>query len=260
MAMKERIYFIIICILSFSPWLVSSQILNTQVEAKIEISSNGEFYKITGFSTNRTDSNRSLRYVLSVIKSNVEGKVVSKNDQQGRFILEPNQKKELSSTSINVEDDDRTIILLLIYDEEDVALGKDRIVLKDFDVEEKEQKAILDKNKISEDISHAGADGIVLRGIVVENTKTKPGRDFYQKYALEYMKLNINGERIVTINEVLAMGSNTKIELKIGDDVVVQFFLNPRSDYIEQMVDYSIKQTNRYFYKLRNNRNTIRKF
>ena len=251
-------YFVFFIILSNS---IQAQIYNTQVDAKIKISSTGDYYNITGSSYNKTEISKSLRYVLSVIKTNPNNDNKSKNDQQGRFILEPNQSKELSTTTVNVESKDRTIILLLVYNEEDKILGKDRIVLND--IEDKNTSNINSKKEIvniSEDAKHDGADGVMIRGIVVENTKTKPGRDFYSKFSTKYRNSGINGIKVITVNEILAVGSNTKVQLVIGDDIIVQFFVNPRSDYIDQMVDYSINKTNSYFNNLRKNWNVLKKY
>jgi len=49
-----------------------SQSYNTQVEAKIELESKNNLIEITGFAFNKTEIDQSLRYVLSVIKSNPE--------------------------------------------------------------------------------------------------------------------------------------------------------------------------------------------
>ena len=95
--------------------MVFSQIYNTEVEANINMENNGDMYQITGSAVNKTASNQSLRYVLSVIKNGPNNSNTSKNDQSGRFILEIGQKKNLSTTTINADDKDRVIILLLLY-------------------------------------------------------------------------------------------------------------------------------------------------
>ncbi len=259
---KSIIFFTLLSL----PFLTTAQIYNAQIEAKIALESKGEFMEITGFATNKTESNASLYYEFSVIKNNPNTSNISNNQQDGRFVLEPSQKSTLSKITINAEDKDRIIILLLIYDTNDNIVGKDRIVLNDLEGDELKEnnnlikETILEKNEISEDATHSGADGVFLKGLVVENTKTKPGRDFYRSYTQRYNNDNINGEKIVEINEAIALGNSTRIEVKVENDVIFQFILNPRSDYIEQMVDLAIKQTSIYFQQLRNNRNYVKKY
>ena len=64
-----------------------SQSYNTQVEAKIELETKNNLIEITGFAFNKTEIDQSLRYVLSVIKSNPENSNNSKNNQSGRIVL-----------------------------------------------------------------------------------------------------------------------------------------------------------------------------
>ena len=86
-----------------------SQSYNTQVEAKIELESKNNLIEITGFAFNKTEIDQSLRYVLSVIKSNPENSNNSKNNQSGRIVLGSIEKKELSKTVIGVNEKNRII-------------------------------------------------------------------------------------------------------------------------------------------------------
>ena len=261
--LKKKIFFFTFLFLTF---IGSAQIYNTQIEAEISLVSNGEFFEITGFATNKTVSSASLHYVLSVIKSNSNTSNLNKNEQKGRFVLEPGQKIPLSKVTVNSSSQDRVIILLLIYDVDDNILGKDRIVLNDYEADAEGEnsiavkEAIIKKNKLTVDAKHGGDDGVFLKGIVVENTKTKPGRDFFKAYSQKYNNNNILGEKIITIDEVIALGSNTRIQLKVENDVIFQFFVNPRADYIQDMVDIAIKRTSNYFDQLRRNRNSVKKY
>ncbi|MCH9661958.1 MAG: curli production assembly/transport protein CsgE [Bacteroidetes bacterium] len=244
----------------------SAQIYNTQAEARIDIQSNGEFYEIIGYTVNKTDANLSLRYVLTVNKNDTLGnnQSLAKNEQQGRFILAPNSNKKLASLTVNSTEKDRTIALLLIYNEENKIIAKDRIVLQQLEETKKKRKAAIQKelDERSLDVkagNNDGADG-TLTGIVVESTKTKPGRDFFKAFSSIYQRKAINGEKVVVIKEILAVGSNTKIELEIDNTIVFQFFVNPRSDYIDQMANIAVARTENYFVRLRKNRNLIKKY
>ena len=148
----------------------------------------------------------------------------------------------------NVDPEQRTILLLLLYDEEDQMVGKDRIVLNGPENVDPTKLIIEAKNAISEDLSNAGEDGYVpLTGIVTEDTKTKPGRDFYRMYKQAYDTKQINGQQIVSVKEILAFGINTKLQVLIEGDLIFEFFVNPRAGYLDQMVDAAIDRTNRYF-------------
>lgn len=239
--------------------IVFSQIYNTEVEAKINIEKNGDMYKITGSAVNKTASNQSLRYVLSVIKNDPNNSNTSKNDQSGRFILEIGQKKNLSSTTINVDDKDRVIILLLLYDEVDKPLGMDRVVINGTEEDiEKERLKIVESEQavnVSPDAINKAEDGVILRGIVTEETKTKPGRDFYRMFYSLYTTNNINGEEIVNIKETLSLNNNTKIEISVANETVLEFFVRPQEEYLKTMSEVAIKRVYWYLQKYKENKN-----
>ncbi len=236
-----------------------SQIYNTQIEAKINLESNAEFIEITGSAFNKTSINQNIRYVLSVIKNNPQNSNRSKNDQSGRLVLTSGQKQNLSKTTISANDTDRIIILLLVYNTEDVLLGKDRIVLNGTSEDKAAaEKELLQKSSISPDGTHEKDDGVILRGIVIEQTKTKPGRDFYKMFYSLYTGNNINGEKIVTINEALALANNTKIEVIVDDDIVLEFFVRPQNDYLKTMSQEAIKRVYIQLQKIKQEKNKVK--
>ncbi|MGB6151419.1 MAG: hypothetical protein WBG48_05455, partial [Pricia sp.] len=224
--MKNKIY--ILGIVLILPILIHAQGYNTEISASIDLEvRDHSLLQITGLAENKTAIEKSLRYELSVIKSDKnkgEKGNSSKTGQEGRFVLPASDKKELSTSTINIDAQDRTIILLLIYDEEDNLLGKDRKVLNGIEGEV-DGTYIPRKNTqatAEPDIKEAGDDGFILRGMVIEDTKTKAGNDFYDFYYGRYLAKKIEGDDIVSIAEKLAIGGNTQIEVKVGDDVIMQ--------------------------------------
>lgn len=246
---------LLICFLCF-PMLSISQIYNKDVSAAIDLEvQDNSIIKITGSAHNTTEISKSLRYVLSVIKS---GKNKNNNKQEGRFVLEPGVKKNLSNTSINVNENDRTIILLLVYENEKI-IGKDRKVLNGIEGEDDEVRN-LQKPSENKDVKNANEEGFVLRGVVIEDTKTKAGNDFYDMFYSSYLTNNINGEEIVKIEERLAIGNTTQINVLVGNEVVVKFFVNPRTQYLKSMADNSIYRVNSYFQRLKDNKDQITRY
>lgn len=243
-----------------------SQIYNTEVEAKISIEKNNEFIKVSGTSTNKTEISQSLRYVLSVIKTNPQNSNTSKNDQSGRLVLKPGETQSLSTTTINSDVVDKITILLLVYDVDDNLKGKDRIVINDDGSPEEEapKSATTTANEAesntSPDVDSNNNDGVSIRGIVVEDTKTKPGSDFYKMFYEAYNANNINARQIITIKEVLALGTNTKLEVRVADEVVFEFFARPNLDYLKMMSDAAIRRAYMHIQRLNEKKELVKRY
>ncbi|MAU72437.1 MAG: hypothetical protein CML04_10105 [Pseudozobellia sp.] len=241
----------LLCLLLSSS--VGAQIFNNEVEAEINIESENILTDIIFSAYNKTSLKKSLRYRAMIVKNSDQ----TYEDEQ-YFILEPGERKNISKASLVLEEDQRTVVFVLIYEDEK-AIGKDRLVINGFDGEDDMKPKVVQQNSILQENDKTVSQDIdLMTGMVFENTKTKPGRDFYQKFYLEYNNNNINGNEIVKVDEVLAIGGNTQIKIYAGDNLVVQFFLNPRSSYINEMVNQSIARVHQYFIQTKAiNQNTI---
>ena len=171
---------------------------------------------------------------------------------------------ELSSTTINKETKDRIIVLLLVYNLDDEIIGKDRIVFndsKDSDNLALKQKLAKELTPKEADISNSDEDGdIVLSGIVLEEVKTKAGRDFYKMFYSEYTLNEINAKEIVKIKEAILRANTTIISVFVEDRIVHRFLVKTQVDYLRDNRDISIKQVNRYLVYLKKNKDNIQSY
>ncbi len=221
-----------------------AQFTNTDVVAKIKTETVNGTISVICIATNTTEVYKSLRYSVTAFKTDANN-IVTKNDQEGRFTLEANESKELSRGIVNITQKDKLAVLLLIY-EEDKVIGKYRIGFN----EEEHQN-----NKKEEEES--SDDGIILRGIVVEETKTKPGRDFYEFFYSTYTLAQINGDKVVGVFEKLSFGRSTIIQVKIEDNVIHEFIGKPDLEYLEQMSKVAIRKVYKYFKDLKKQKDDI---
>ncbi|TSE05405.1 MULTISPECIES: CsgE family curli-type amyloid fiber assembly protein [Aquimarina] len=238
--MKSRL----VILLSLFFQVSVAQFTNTDVVAKIKTETVDGVISVISTVTNTTEVYKSLRYSVTAFKTDANN-LVTKNDQEDRFTLEANESKELSRGIVNITQNDKLVVLLLIY-EEDKIIGKDRIGFN----EEAHQKT----EKIEDESSD---DGIVLKGIVVEETKTKPGRDFYEFFYTTYTLAQINGNKVVGVFEKLSFGRSTIIQVKIEDNVIHEFLGKPDLEYLEQMSKIAIRKVYKYFKDLKKQKNDI---
>lgn len=229
----------------------SSQNSNEDFEAKIQVENQNGIIIINGTAFNKTEITSSLKYKFTIFKTNENENNITEQ-KESRFILSANEKVNLSSFTFGLDHKRKIIVVLSIYNLDDNIVAQDRVVFNEgFNDEilrkkELEQK-LKEKQENSKDVNVELKDGVELRGIVVEDTKTKPGRDFYQLFSSLYRRNNINGNKVVKIKEVLAIGRNTKIEVIVGDDVVFSFFVRPSIDYLTKVNDYALIKVYKHF-------------
>ena len=243
---------------------ISAQLVNNEVEAKIETAQQNDFTTIKATAFNKTEITKSLIFKLMVFdKEESVGNLLE--DKKQRFIISANQKIELAEASFNSVGDQPVICVVLIYDLDNNLIGQDRVVYNDksnLDIKNKQKllEKLTEEQANSKDVNRDKRDGLELKGIVVEDTKTKPGRDFYKLFYSLYTQNNINGNKVVTIKEVLALGRNTKIEVIVGDDEIFSFFVRPSLEYLTKMNDYAIINVYKHFKKLENESKTIKRY
>ncbi|MFD2565165.1 CsgE family curli-type amyloid fiber assembly protein [Aquimarina rubra] len=238
--MNYRLIILFLSIFQYS----NGQFTNTEVIAKIKTERIDDIVSVSAEATNATEVYKSLRYVFSVFRSDTKNNI-SKNNQEGRFTLEANEQKSLATTTVGIDESDKIIILLLIYEEETI-VGKDRITFNE-----------VTKKKEEEEEERVEDDGIELKGIVVEETKTKPGKDFYEFFYNSYTLNRINGSKIVGVYETLSFGRSTIIQVKIEDKVIHEFLGKPDIEYLEQMSKISIRRVYKYFKDLKKQKKDI---
>ncbi|KAA1246706.1 CsgE family curli-type amyloid fiber assembly protein [Aquimarina sp. RZ0] len=222
----------------------NGQFTNKEVVAKIKTERIDNVVSVIAEATNTTEVHKSLRYTLSVFRTSKDNNL-QKNNQEGRFTLEANEQKKLATTSIRFAETDKIIILLLVY-EEDKIVGKDRLAFNE-----------ATKKEVVKEDDNTADDGITLRGIVIEETKTKPGKDFYEFFYNSYTLNRINGNKIVGVYEKLSFGRSTIVQVKIEDNVIHEFLGKPDLEYLEQMSKISIRKVYKYFKDQENQKNDI---
>lgn len=258
--MRVLSYYIGLLLFLFFTDILKAQVNEKIIESSIEQTILGNQFVFMAMAENKTDLIQSIHYKLSVIKNNSHSGNHSKNEQSGANVLQAYEKQELSKTAINVDTKDRIIVLLLVYDMNDNLISTNRVVLNDTKSEEdikREFNAVLES---VEEKPKVNFDGIKLSGIVIDECKTKAGRDFYQLFYSSYLSKGIEADRIIKIIETLTLGSNTKIAIKIDNDIVFEFFVRSQYDYIKSMSDMAIQRVVFYFKRMDRETQLIKRY
>ncbi|MFT5889966.1 MAG: hypothetical protein ACI9Y7_000054 [Dokdonia sp.] len=215
------------------------QFFNKDIQAKILIERTSEFYTFHAAARNKTPTDFNLKYEYSVFRTDKDGNV-TKSNQSDLFFLKGDEKKVLSSLTVNYSVDDKMILVLLVYDKDDKPIGKDRIVL------EEGGKTVIDINrntpKAASGDEAVAQDGYKIDGLVLQKTLTKSGRDFFRMFYSEYYNRQIQSPVNILIKEVPGRRRNTLITVEVDGKLVWQFFAQPRKDFLTNMVRISLQR------------------
>ena len=258
---------ILIFIAFFTLHFSIGQNSNTEIIAGLKVETTDRISTVIAQVFNRTEIYFNLRYVFSIvtfdknyaaskvslkdflstedvgnktlndfINSNNASKYTTKETAEDFFSIDPYQTKDLFKISLETAIDNKIIVLLLIYDDDDNIVATSRVIFNDDNGVKKE---IVEEDLPKEDVE--------LTGLVLEETLTKNGRDFYDKFYSYYSYNEIKGDEVVVIDEMFTFRTRTKIIVKIGDEEINSFFGSSNDEYIDDMARMSVQKVYRYF-------------
>ena len=208
-------------LLSFE-WSYCQRKESDSVFAKIESLSNAENGQITikNYAINNTKVIYNLEYLFVSIKKDASSNVNS-NKQSGFFSLMPNETKLLSQITLNLDKNISMKAYLFVKDEKSKELlSKDSL--------------IIDKNKNNP--NRVLEESIEIKGLTIDETKSKMGKDFYDKFYMAYNQLPEKFSFTITINELPSLGRGGQILVNVEDRNIYGFLLKPEEEYLEEHV------------------------
>ncbi|WP_228414718.1 curli production assembly/transport protein CsgE [Chryseobacterium sp. G0201] len=225
--MMKNFYSLILCSFIFLSVLISGQ-EDKKINAKIESKIMEGQINLKAVVTNNTTIYKELNYLLVSIKKGNGGNL-SNNQQSGKFSINPNETKVLSEINVNLEKKDALKVFLYVKDEETQKLiAKDSLELNNDSFKKK-------VSKVEEDVVFE------LKGLTIDETKSKVGKDFYDFFYLQYSQLPDKSNSAITISELPGRGTNGQINIEIDDKVVYSFMTNPSEDYLKEQLTNSLK-------------------
>ena len=105
---------------------------------------------------------------------------------------------------------------------------------------------IIDQNKAHE---NQPTGGLEINGLIIDETKTKNGRDFYDVFYSSFDATQIHQEYSITIEEKPFRGTLSFIEITLNDNLIYKQVLQPRYDKIEEMAKEAAAVTEDYLAK-----------
>ncbi len=229
---------------------VNAQYYNKEYVAKILVRDDSEFFTFAATAENITPTDVNLKYDFNLYSTD-ENDSVSRSNQSELFFLKANEKKVLSTVAVNYNSEDKITLVLVLYDKDGKPVGQDRIEL----TSENGHQEIVKKEHppqeeaLSQDQA-APQDGFVMDGFVVENTMTKAGRDFYKYFYADYYNRGIQTKKNIVIDEVPGKMRTTRISVKMDDQLLWQFFSQPKKTFLKAMAKTALDRCIAYIQQI----------
>lgn len=223
-------------IMLFSSISVHAQFYNKEYVADVVVKKDSEFFTFSATAENITPTDINLKYDFSVYRTD-SNKNISRSNQSNLFFLKGNEKKVLSAVTINHNEEGEVTLLLILYDMDGKPVGQKRIALNsDNGYQEliNSEKGSPEKEATNLDQAKP-QDGFKMDGLIVENTITKAGRDFYKYFYSEYFNRGIQTDINIIIEEVPGKMRSTRISVKMDNQVLWQFFSQPNKTFLQTM-------------------------
>ena len=223
-------YFLFILIFQFS--FVSAQ-ETKRIHAKINLFQKDIFVKIDAVIQNNDHIYKDkLNYHLLSLKKDTNSKTYIKDDRHGEFNLLPNEKKIITTIKLNVSPNQEVKVYLFIKDDKQL-IAQDSVKINEI-IE------ILKTTAIHEET-------IEITGLVVENVKTKIGKDFYDIF---YQKYNQSGAKYAFVINILEKpfigGRGALVSVEIDDKKIFEFQARPDEEMLQKAADYTLKRIENY--------------
>lgn len=203
----------------FSIFSLAQENSDSLIVAKIEVVQSENTLTFHPSVQNKGVYHYELDYLLLVKKTDAN-KNLSVSQQKGKFTLEPNQIESLSTTTVNQTSKQKVTAILFIRDE--VA---NKLITKDsIQITTKELRPIKESTLM------------VMKGIVVDDSKTKMGRDYYDAFYSTYNQYPTKFDFIINISELPHRGLSSIVQVKVDQDLILEFFANPDEEFIKAQV------------------------
>ncbi|WP_434981297.1 CsgE family curli-type amyloid fiber assembly protein [Daejeonia sp. YH14] len=218
------------------PALFFAQEDSVVVIPNIEKTEMEDMVSLKALATNSSKSYQELDYLFIAIKRGNSGNL-SNSRQSGKFTLAPSETKKISEINIRLDKSDALKSFLYLRNEQ-----SDKLIAKDsLEINPKELKKNFPNN--TEDNLYE------LKGLTIDETKTKIGKDFYDLFFIDYSNLKDKADSPVTIAELPTRGTTTQISILMDDRTLYSFVSNPSEDYLRENAKLAIRIINDYIKK-----------
>lgn len=199
------------------------------VSAKIEVNNIEGALKLKAIAKNEGTVHQSLNYIFLALKKSKQQNM-SSTQQENKFTLSPGEIKILGEINLNIVKEDALKVYLFIKDEK-----SQKVIAKDsLEMNSKNFNNSVAYEKTSSE------ENMMLKSLVINDTKTKIGDDFYGKFFSLLMLNDISFTFRVRIAELPTNGRNTQVQVFANEENIASFNAKPDDDFLNDMVQQTV--------------------
>lgn len=196
----------------------------------------GEGIEVRGLCENRTDERIAIAYDFKVSGEDKSNNPFS-GQKDGEAVLAALETKTVSTTKLPISGLSRFEVILELY-YQDVLIDADTLVYSADQEEGKREDEF--KEDISEEVDFEGQDsGLEFGGLIIDNTRTRAGRDFYDMLYSLWEAPAGAGDYLIKIEEFPGRVRTTRLVVWLDEEKIVDTNLQPNYDYIEGLAGYT---------------------
>ncbi|MCB0592975.1 MAG: hypothetical protein H6557_32505 [Lewinellaceae bacterium] len=232
-------FFLILSMIVFSAGFVSGQDLEDEaaLQGKVLYELEAKDIVLKAQAQNTTEEEVILSYDFILTGTAKNGNELS-NTQDGQAKLAANETKILAAARMALgEVKDFEAVLMIYY--QDILIDSDTLVYS----AEKQKQTAEAESEYEEDVSQEGdyegqESGFEFGGLLIDNTRTRAGRDLYDLFYAQWEAPAGAGDYYIKLEEFPGRGRTTRLVVWLDDEKIVETNLQPNFDYLERLADY----------------------
>ena len=172
-----------------------------------------------------------------------------RNQQGGDFEIEAEDTTIMSSSTVDFDENGRLEVILKIFQDKKL-IDSDTM---SFGALKLPEDPVLNLNKRDK----PNTSEFEIGGIIVDNTRTRMGRDFYDLFYSGWEDPKGVGDFIIRIEEFPGRFRSTRLVVWLDDDKLVETNLQSSYDYLESLSGYTINRLQSQLRKRRQNQQNL---
>lgn len=205
------------------------------LQGKINYEVNGQEIILRAQAENTTMDEVVISFDFFITGADKNNNALS-NDQSAQAKLGAGEAKDLAATRIAVAEVKEFEAVLLLYFQ-DILVDADTLAYA-ADKQEQEPGAEFEED-VSQEVDYEGQEsGFEFGGLVIDNTRTRAGRDLYDIFYSQWEGPPGAGDYYIKLEEFPGRGRTTRLVVWLDDERIVETNLQPNYEYLEGLAGY----------------------